>query len=528
MKVKYLWASLIALTFFSCDDSTDSLGLNMMPDSDKITVGGDTYDITTETVVAGSVFAKSSMGYLGKYTDPEFGLIEADFLTQLTCTEQFAFPLDRMVPTNKAAENKEYNAEGATINLYYSSYFGNPTSANRLSIYQLDKDLTKDNFTNYYTNINPTDYYNDASQPLQKAYSAVDLSVSESIRNAATYYPSISVKFPLEKANEIIKLYQTCKANKTSFRDAFSKAFKGIYVKCDHGNGTILYIDQVNLSISFRVYAMQADGVTPLKKKEKGHESEDSTYVTAAQFGATKEIVQANRFKNDLTLNELAKIKDYTMIKSPAGLFTKVNLPLNTLIKEMEKVGATKVRKLNTVRIAFDGYNKNTDNKFGMSTPTTLMLIRTKDVKDFFEKNMLPDEKTSFLSSREAKVPNKYSFSNISNLVYATITELKDLTPERVALNAERVALNVERVKPGADVAAVDAKIKVVDAKIKVVDDKIKALDEFVLIPVVVDTDKSQNNNLVSVRHDLRPGYLKLKGGNTPLKMEVIYSTLKK
>lgn len=501
MKVKYLWASLIALTLFSCDDSTDSLGLNMMPDSDKITVGVATYDVTTETMLSNEVFAKSSMGYLGKFTDPDFGSIEADFLTQLTCTEQFAFPLEKMVPVDKTAANKEYKVEAAAINLYYSSYFGDPASANRLSIYQLNKDLTKDNFTNYYTNIDPTKYYDTSSTPLQKAYSAVDLSVSESIRNTATYYPSVSVKFPLDKANEIIKLYQTCKANNTSFKEAFAKAFKGIYVKCDHGDGTILYIDQVNLSLSFRVYAMQADGITPLKKKEKGHETEDSTYVTAAQFGATKEIVQANRFTNDQTLAELAKIKEYTMIKSPAGLFTKVNLPLEKLMNEMEAVNLlSKVRKLNTVKIVFDSYNKSTENKFGMVTPSTLLLIRSKDVKSFFEKNMIPDDKTIFLSSRESKFPNKYSFSNISNLVYATIDERK--------------ALNAELAKPGADKVAIEAKIK--------------ALYDFVLIPVVVDTDKSQNNNIISVRHDLRPGYLKLKGGTTPLKMEVVYSTLKK
>lgn len=500
MKVKYLWASLIALTSFSCSDSTDSLGLDMMPDSDNITVEAKILPVTTETILAGPVFAKSSMGYLGNFTDPQFGRIKADFLTQLTCTEQFTFPLDRMVAVDDKATNKEYRAENASINLYYSSYFGDPTSANRLSIYQLDNELTKDNFTNYYTNINPDDYYSSTSLRMQKAYSAVDMSVAESVRNSATYYPSVSVKFPIEKANDIIKLFQTCKANNTSFKDAFAKAFKGIYVKCDHGDGTILYIDQVNLSISFKVYAMEKDGVTRMKKKDKGHEQEDSTYVTAAQFGATKEVVQANSFTNDQTLDELAKIKDYTMIKSPAGLFTKVNLPLEQLIDDMNSVVGNKKRVLNTVRIAFDGYNRTTENQFGMGAPSSLLLIRQKDMKEFFEKNMLPNKKTSFLSSKETNRPNRYLFSNIATLITEVSPEYKKLKEDLK--------------KPGANATEINAKIK--------------ALSEFVLVPVVVDTDKSQNNNLVSVRHDLRPGYIKLKGGLTSLNMEVIYSTVNK
>lgn len=505
MKVKYLWASLIALTFFSCDDNTDSLGLSMMPDSDNISIAAKTYNVTTETIAADSVFAKTSMGYLGKYTDPKFGLIEADFITQLTCTDQFVFPIERMAPVDDKAQDKTY-AVAASINLYYSSYFGSGSNANRLSIYQLNKDITKDNFSDYLTtSMKPSDYYDSKSEPLlKKAYSAIDLSVDEAVRNSATYYPSISIKFPLDKANQCIKLFQDCQANHKNFKEEFTKAFKGLYIKCDYGDGTILYVDQVNLNISFNVYAMQADGKTRMKKLAKGHETEDSTYVTAAQFGSTKEVVQATHFKNDVAVLDPAA--DYTYIKSPAGLFTKVDLPVDQLITDMEALNSgssAKIRRLNAVRIAFEGFNKPTDTRYAMGTPSRLLLLKKKDLYSFFKNNQLPDNKTSFLSTIDPSAPNRYLFANIANYIDA--------------VGADYRALIQDRKKLGADVAAINAKLS-----------KLNKDNELVLVPVVVDTDKSQNNNLVSVRHDLKPSYLQLKGGKSPLKLEVIYSTVKK
>ena len=66
MKVKYLGALLLAatLTFFGCDDNTGTLGIGMLPGSDGISAHTTTFDVTTRSVVADSVFAKTSTGYV--------------------------------------------------------------------------------------------------------------------------------------------------------------------------------------------------------------------------------------------------------------------------------------------------------------------------------------------------------------------------------------------------------------------------------------------------------------------------------
>ena len=75
MKVRYLGTLLLAvLTFFGCDDNTGTLGLGMLPDSDGMSAHTATFNVTTCSFPVDSVFAKTSTGYIGKFSDPEFGL----------------------------------------------------------------------------------------------------------------------------------------------------------------------------------------------------------------------------------------------------------------------------------------------------------------------------------------------------------------------------------------------------------------------------------------------------------------------
>ena len=50
--------------------------------------------------------------------------------------------------------------------------------------------------------------------------------------------------------------------------------------------------------------------------------------------------------------------------------------------------------------------------------------------------------------------------------------------------------------------------------------------NKVVLIPVLVQYDSSSNKNMISIQHDLQPGYVKLEGGpdGTKLKLEVTYT----
>jgi hypothetical protein len=76
MKVKHLFIALLGAVAASCSDNSGSLGLGMFPEGDQIVSGNSvTFDVTTQSALDENVFAKTSMGYVGRFTDPDFGKI---------------------------------------------------------------------------------------------------------------------------------------------------------------------------------------------------------------------------------------------------------------------------------------------------------------------------------------------------------------------------------------------------------------------------------------------------------------------
>ena len=288
MKAKYALIALLAITFFGCDDNTAGLGLGMFPGSDQNINGKlTTFDVTTESVHAGKIYAMSNIGYVGKFTDETFGTYQAGFLAELNCPKGTTFPGIFNYDKNTAFDNKNKptqtmvgeggNAKDKeditfvrdennkiignihTIELYlwYDSYFGDSLTASRLSVYELgdaEKELNENNA--YYTDINPEEFYTPQNLLGTKAYTAVDLSVKDSIRNLSTYVPSVHVSFKDDAAIRIGKeiIQHAYKAGTNFDNKAFREAFKGIYVKSDYGDGTILYINQIQMNVVYKCY----------------------------------------------------------------------------------------------------------------------------------------------------------------------------------------------------------------------------------------------------------------------------------
>ena len=286
MKAKYALIALLAITFFGCDDNTGGLGLGMFPGNDQNIKGKlSTFDVTTKSIPTGKIYAKTNIGYVGKFTDETFGTYQAGFLAELNCPSEMTFPgvyngtalNDKKKATNIMVDEAGlgddaigiYNTDNIndpkrklignihTIELYlwYSSYFGDSLTACRLSVYALNENLDTKNA--YYTDITPEDYYDantDNSLLGTKAYTAVDLSVKDSIRKLSTYVPSVHVSFRDKAAKEIGKeIIKRANELGVNFDNKeFRKIFKGIYVKSDYGDGTVLYIDQAQMNVVYK------------------------------------------------------------------------------------------------------------------------------------------------------------------------------------------------------------------------------------------------------------------------------------
>lgn len=499
MKVKYLLVALLALTFFGCDENTGSLGLGIFPDGDQNLNGrSTTFSMTTESTLSEAVYAKTSIGYVGKFSDPMFGFYECSFLAQLYCPEGITFP---------AVYDKNKNVKGAIMAgdsihtaelvLCYSKYFGDSLNACRMSVYELNQDLKAEDI-DYYTNIDAEKYYSkDNGFLARKAYTAVDLSLKDSIRNDDEFIPY--VRLTSDKIKELgKKIYKANREHPEYFANPntfIKELFKGIYVKSDYGDGTILYIDQINLNIAFRAHATN-DTTGVVIQKTNG---EDSLYYTTRTFATTREVIQANQITNDKDLlQKRVNETDHTYLKTPAGIFTQANLPLNKIAEQLSN------DTISGVKLTFTSYNQPIVDAFSMKAPTTILLLREKDKRTFFEDNKLADNITSYITTQEYKSGlNQYIFPNLAQLVKVCLTEKEEAK--------KKAGANWDEAKWEADN---------------------KEWNQVVLIPVTIQYDNSSNNskNIISVRHDLQPSYVKLKGGKAgetddklKLNLEVTY-----
>ena len=462
MKLKYLYVGLLAALIYSCDDATTGIGDSTIAAGDSIPAGAAVYDVYTRSILADSVYARTSTAYLGKYTDSQFGEFSADFIAQFNCTDNYEFP------------ETVQEITGIQMRMYYDKFFGDESNAMRMQIDTLDKVIPEKELSTFYTSVDPTQYYDENSKPIaRKAFAATGASVNDTTivnydswgNPTSTSYYWQDVKLPTSLGKY---MYDKYKEDKNNYKDAenfIKNVLKGFYVHCTHGDGTILYFNDMQLRLNFKYLIESKSGKV------------DSLVNGSATFAATKEVIQANRFQNSDRLKELIEEKDYTYLKTPAGIFTEVTLPIEE-IHEMHMRDT-----LNAASITFTRYNEKSDKKYPMGIPQTLLMVRKCDMHHFFEKNKTFDGLTSFIAEYvgSSASANTYSFPNISSLITLCINEKK-------------------QGKNEAD------------------------WNKVVLIPVKTETDS--NGTIIGLKSNLDMERACLMGGeNHPLKMQILYTT---
>lgn len=462
MKLKYLYTLLLGTLLWSCDDSTSGIGGSTIAAGDSIPAGAAMYEVSTASILADSIYARTSTAYLGKYNDPQFGEFTADFIAQFNCGDNFEFP-----------ETLE-EVLGATLRLYYSSHFGDSLNAMRLQVDSLDKVIPESELSTFYTSVDPSQYYNPNTQPLaRKAFSAKGISAEDSTytytdsygySNSYTSYWQ-NIKLPTSLAQYMYDKYLENPDNYKNSEEFIKNVLKGFYISCTHGDGTILYIDDMQLILSFKYKVKSSSGLV------------DSLVTGGSVFAATKEVIQANRFRNSDRLKELVKDPSCTYLKTPAGIFTEVTLPIDEIAEQHLR------DTLNAVSLTFTRYNEKNESKYPMGIPQYLLMVRKNDLYTFFEKNKLFDSETSFLAQyvSSGETANTYAFNNIAALVTYCINEKKR-------------------------------------------GENKKDWDKVVLVPVKVDTDAS--GNIIGVKNSLDMESAALRGGEKDkIKMQVLYTT---
>lgn len=402
-RIFLLLLSGLALT--ACNDDTANVGVDVMPDGDRITPTAQQFQLTTRTVMVDSVLANTSRSQLGCIIDPEMRVkTTSDFLAQFHVPDNFTLPKKGTVALN---EQGEVEADSCVLRIYFSDYYGDSLATMKLQVTELDRQHVMEEGRPYYTSIDPADYVNRVN-PVTKSvtYAVKDLTVSDEQNSGSKYYRSVSVKLPREYGSELMRKYY-------ENPDDFSNSYKfihnvcpGFYFKSAGGVGAMLTAQMMCMDLYFRYHSTTTQG--------------NDTIVDGMQrMGATEEVIQNTRIANDypgsMNADSIARAP-YTYLKTPAALFTEATFPVDEMV-----AGEHYKDSINQVKIVFKRYNTSSHSSYNLPKPTYLLMVRKGEMVDFFENDRLSDDVTSYLTSYSS-TNNVYQFSNIARLV----TTLRD------------------------------------------------------------------------------------------------------
>ena len=409
MKILRLLTVLViaALTFAACDDTTEGIGGSITNKIDNINISNSTFNVTTKSIVADSVLSRNNTGLIGKMKDPETGnYVKGDYMTQLSVLPTFSVDtLDYIKQANKGS----IEADSCYLLVSYNASYGDTIAPMKVTAYEMTKPMSENK--EYYSNYDAfkEGWVRESNEHWSSNY---NLSNTSDVKNFKIYLNKEYKKDGKTYKNYGSYILQTYEKHPEYFKTNFKflhNVCPGFYIKNVGGTGNMAKIWNTELIFYWtRHKTIKAkDGVT------------DSTAVSIGynRFDGTEEVLQLNKIENDTeNLKKLASQKDWTYLKSPAGIFTEVTLPIDDIMKGHEK------DTLNTATISFPRLNnKDEDNPYNFATPSTILMVQKDSLQSFFEKSKLADNRTSYTASYSSTgtYKNAYTFQNIANLVSA-------------------------------------------------------------------------------------------------------------
>ena len=485
---KYILSLLIgASALAACDDDTSLIGIDVMPEADNITTHSEIFPVVTSTVKVDAVLANTKNCHLGSIVDPEMHVrTTSDFLAQFHLPENFKLPgFESMYK-----ENGQIVADSCDIQLFFDRYYGDSLTTMKLDVQELSRTRFLEESENYYTNLDPNLFLDpDTETRKSLTYTIKDLSRPDNKEAQRR----ILIRLPREYATNILRSYYENPGYFTNSYQFIHHVCPGFYFKHAGGVGSMIVTKNMALNVYF-------------KHSVKLTEEKDTIIDGMQRFGATEEVIQCSSIDNQYPgslVDELLAQKNCTYVKTPASLFTEMQIPVGHI------VGGEHVRdSINLAQIIIRKYNNESQSPDAFATPDYLLMVRKSKATEFFEKRQLPDYKESYLTTKFNAAKNSYTFNNIAQLI---------------------TTLKIER-EAGAQILPTDTDAQR-QAKYEAWQAEHPDWNKVMLIPVQAVFISSSDyygqpvEKLQAVQHDLGLTSAKLEGGTEkPLNIKVIYS----
>ncbi len=485
-------AVLMLVAISSCEEDTLNIGQTLTDSSDELEMNTATYDVSTRTIMADSVLSLSADCYFGRVRDPETGAdVTSEFTTQFHLLEDTYISGESNIV---GRYNGRAAADSCDIILYIQSPFraADSLAAMKMRVSELAKPMEEGQ--RYYSNFSPVaaGMVRQGGISQQQMFTYANLGATDKERRSDSYFNCIRI--PLNspytaKDGTVYKNYGTYIMHQyydhpELFRNSYvftHELCPGFLFQISDGLGFHAEVSNIGLRTFYTV------------------KSDTATTSSQLVMAGTREVLQTTHVVNNRqALLAMAAETQYTYLKTPAGLFTEVTLPVIAIKQGHDS------DSLLAAKLTFQRLNNQSNDPRVLGIPQTLLMVQKDSLHNFFEKDRVPDNVTSYYTGYNNPIPttttyyqndNTYTFNNLSSL----ITFLWQKRKEGLKNDADWEAHHPD-------------------------------WNKMVLVPVA-STKSSSGSGIVGIQHDMSLPSTRLVGGpdnpNEPIRISIVYAKFK-
>lgn len=393
----------LATGLIACQSETASVyepGASMVSNNIEVLIDS-SFTISSRSIISGAVQSRTTTQLLGAIQAPEFGKLNADFMTQ-------------MFPSNNI-ETEDVTPDSLKLQLVFekTAFVGDSLAPIGIEVYPLLKQLPSPIYSNYDPAAEQA--YSPSDLLGSSAFTAVGLSINDTV--AANPYRFAYVDMPDALMHKIIDKY---KSDPALFNDpySFQDFFPGVYVRHTFGSGRVTRITSCRMVY----YYHKTYKVTNSQGVETDSISKLYNYVMAM----APELVCNTCINYDISSDLTDMVNsNKTVIAAPAGYDAEIEFPIEAVIEKIKKADDKALTVINTLTFSIPANVISSDR--GINPPEHLLLVLSKDKQEFFAKNKLPDSVTSFVGTYNSTTKT-YSFGDMREYLIKMIDSEEPLT----------------------------------------------------------------------------------------------------
>ncbi len=406
---------VLAVTATSCDDSTSMAGGSLVQDNVDVIMDS-TYTVAGVSRRYTEVPSRTTMQLLGRLKADGFGEIRSDVVTQYMPTAG--------IDTSFVSVD-DIDSVKMMLAVYSDGFTGDSAMPMSITVHPLTRALPSP----IYSSFDPTDYYDPSTVWGSTTFSTL-------IRGAALtgadsngrIYKNIAVDLPVEIGRD---LYREYVLNPSTFNtpSSFASWFPGVYITTSFGSGRVTRVDNNIITVYYH---------RVLPPSYTGLDTDSIVSTTANYMGVTPEIITNNNISMSLSPDITGRVEaGEQLVVAPLGYDVEFTFPGKKIIEDYKaRAGALAV--INSLSFSLPA--EPVTNDFGITPPPYLLMVKKSDRDNFFMKNQVNDNVTSFYATYNTST-RSYDFSSMRDYVLDLLAkdEIKDedcefiLTPVLVA-----------------------------------------------------------------------------------------------